>query len=72
MVLLELHNYTEVRHDNTRHDNAGLQQPSGEPFDEEQMAAASFLARYSGRTLDAYRDRSARASSSGPMIITSW
>ncbi len=33
-----------------------LQQPPGGTFDEEQMAAASFLARYSGRTLDAYRD----------------
>ena len=32
------------------------QQPPGQRFDEEQMAAASFLARYSGRTLDAYRD----------------
>ncbi len=32
------------------------QQPPGQTFDEEQMAAASFLARYSGRTLDAYRD----------------
>ncbi|MDQ6613437.1 MAG: site-specific integrase [Actinomycetota bacterium] len=25
------------------------------PFDEAQLAAAAFLARYSGRTLDAYR-----------------
>jgi integrase/recombinase XerD len=29
--------------------------PPGPSFDEEQMAAASFLARYSGRTLEAYR-----------------
>jgi site-specific recombinase XerD len=27
----------------------------GPSFDEEQIAAASFLARYSGRTLEAYR-----------------
>jgi len=27
----------------------------GSPFDEAQLAAAAFLARYSGRTLDAYR-----------------
>ena len=32
------------------------QQPPGQTFDEEQMAAASFLARYNGRTLDTYRD----------------
>ena len=32
------------------------EQPPGRTFDEEQMAAASFLARYSGRTLEAYRD----------------
>jgi integrase/recombinase XerD len=30
--------------------------PPGPSFDQEQLAAASFLARYSGRTLDAYRD----------------
>jgi site-specific recombinase XerD len=32
------------------------QEPPGRSFDEEQMAAASFLARYNGRTLEAYRD----------------
>ncbi len=32
------------------------QEPPGQSFDEEQMAAASFLARYNGRTLEAYRD----------------
>ncbi len=33
-----------------------IQQPEADkPFDEAQMAAAAFLARYSGRTLDAYR-----------------
>jgi integrase/recombinase XerD len=31
------------------------QEPPGRSFDEAQMAAASFLARYSGRTLEAYR-----------------
>jgi site-specific recombinase XerD len=31
-------------------------EPPGRSFDEEQMAAASFLARYNGRTLEAYRD----------------
>src|SRR6266550_7971434 len=29
--------------------------PDTTPFDEAQLAAAAFLARYSGRTLDAYR-----------------
>src|SRR5712692_2153866 len=29
--------------------------PDETPFDEAQLAAAAFLARYSGRTLDAYR-----------------
>jgi integrase/recombinase XerD len=29
--------------------------PDAMPFDEAQLAAAAFLARYSGRTLDAYR-----------------
>jgi site-specific recombinase XerD len=29
--------------------------PNATPFDEAQLAAAAFLARYSGRTLDAYR-----------------
>lgn len=32
------------------------QPPPGRTFDAEQMAAASFLARYNGRTLEAYRD----------------
>jgi integrase/recombinase XerD len=32
-----------------------LQEPPGRSFDQEQMAAASFLARYNGRTLEAYR-----------------
>jgi hypothetical protein len=33
-----------------------LEEPSGEcVIDEGELAAASFLARYSGRTLDAYR-----------------
>ena len=32
------------------------QEPPGRSFDEEQIAAASFLARYNGRTLEAYRD----------------
>jgi integrase len=31
------------------------QEPPGPSFDEEQLAAASFLARYNGRTLEAYR-----------------
>jgi hypothetical protein len=31
------------------------QPPPGPSFDAEQLAAASFLARYSGRTLDAHR-----------------
>lgn len=31
------------------------QPPDPTPFDEAQLAAAAFLARYSGRTLDAYR-----------------
>jgi hypothetical protein len=31
------------------------QEPPSRSFDEEQMAAASVLARYNGRTLDAYR-----------------
>lgn len=46
------------------------QPPPGRTFDAEQMAAASFLARYSGRTLEAYRD-DLRGSSSGPTITTS-
>ena len=29
--------------------------PQDPPLDEAQLAAAAFLARYSGRTLDAYR-----------------
>ncbi len=33
-----------------------LQEPPGRSFDEEQMAAASFLASSNGRTLEAYRD----------------
>ena len=37
-------------------------------FDEAQVAAAAFLARYSGRTLDAYRYDLADASSSGPRM----
>ncbi len=32
------------------------QEPPGRSFDEEEMATASFLARYNGRTLEAYRD----------------
>ncbi len=33
-----------------------IQRPEPDmPFDEAQLAAAAFLARYSGRTLDAYR-----------------
>ena len=37
-------------------------------FDEAQVAAAAFLARYSGRTLDAYR-YDLRVFSSGPWIV---
>jgi hypothetical protein len=39
-------------------------------FDEAQLAAVSFLARYSGRTLEAYR-HDLRGSSSGRPTTTS-
>ena len=34
---------------------AEYEAPPGSGFDEAQLAASSFLARYSGRTLEAYR-----------------
>jgi integrase/recombinase XerD len=57
VFLLDLHDYR--RSVMTSLDNASTtlisRKPPGRSFDEEQMAAASFLARYSGRTLEAYR-----------------
>ena len=35
--------------------NAALESPHVQRLDEAELAAAAFLARYSGRTLDAYR-----------------
>src|SRR5437868_10469385 len=44
--------------------------PDATPFEEAQLAAMAFLARYSGRTLDAYRHDLARSFSGRP--TTSW
>ena len=38
-------------------------------FDEAQLAAAAFLARYSGRTLDAYRHDFVASSSGRPVSV---
>ena len=45
--------------------SSAVQSPEDAGFDEAQLAAAAFLARYSGRTLEAYR-QTCGASSSGP------
>ena len=46
----------EEIHDKSEHDNDGPGECGGKgPFDQAQMAAVAYLARYSGRTLETYR-----------------